>query len=105
MKALILKSHKYKLIFEKVCEIEKQVELFQIILEMSRFVDGWAEMEALSDVGINVFKVKMESPHGLNHLLILLNIYFFYQHVESNIDSIYESIESFQSVLQDFQDS
>ena len=45
---------------------------------MSRFVDGWAEMEALSDVGINVFKVKMESPHGLNYLLILMNIYFFY---------------------------
>ncbi len=28
MKALIIKSHKYQLIFEKVCEIEKQVELF-----------------------------------------------------------------------------
>ena len=45
---------------------------------MSEFVDGWAEMEAFSDVGLNVFKVKMESPDGVNQLLILIIIFLFY---------------------------
>ena len=67
----------------------------QIIIQVCKFVDGWAEMEALSDVGVNVFKVKMESPEGMNHLLILISIFLFYKHIEDNIDSIYESIESF----------
>ena len=66
---------------------------------MSKFVDGWAEMEAFSDVGLNVFKVKMESPDGVNQLLILIIVFLFYQHVENQIDSMYESIEHFLSVL------
>ena len=58
---------------------------------MSTFVDGWAEMEALSDVGINVFKVKMESPHGLNHLLILLRLTKFHHHLLRELSLVFET--------------
>ena len=62
MKALLIKSMKYQLIFEKACEIEKQVELMQVIVQLIEYVDGWSELEAYSDIGLSVFKVKMESP-------------------------------------------
>lgn len=67
----------------------------QVIIQLIEFVDGWSELEAFSDVGLNVLKVKIESPQGLHKLLIIIFIFMFYQTVENAIDNQYDNIEHF----------
>lgn len=67
----------------------------QVIVQLIEFVDGWSELEAFSDVGLNVLKVKIESPQGLHKLLIIIFIFMFYQTVENAIDNQYDNIENF----------